>query len=211
MNFIKENWLNLITVLLSLAALIFSIYSHFNNIQLQEKYDMLNTYAMTLNYQVEISETEGNLKFGDIEISKACINITPKTGGIEKIYAIHYYKNNVKAVLPVELYTKGMEHEYDAQNAGYNLNEYTIDCIAESSSKYYGTLYLLVKDYQNNYFTNMIIYEIDKENISNIQTRIYSDIDLLHTYNKELHILPEFDANQMSEYQNLKEKLSEIL
>lgn len=96
MNFIKENWLNLITVLLSLAALIFSIYSHFNNIQLQEKYDMLNTYAMTLNYQVEISETEGNLKFGDIEISKACINITPKTGGIEKIYAIHYYKNNVK-------------------------------------------------------------------------------------------------------------------
>lgn len=57
----------------------------------------------------------------------------------------------------------------------------------------------------------MIVYEIDKENISNIQTRIYSDIDLLHTYNKELQILPEFDANQMSEYQNLKEKLSEIL
>ena len=57
----------------------------------------------------------------------------------------------------------------------------------------------------------MIIYEIEKENIYNIKTRMYSDIDLLHAYNEDINVLPEFDANQMKEYQNLKNKLDEIL
>lgn len=57
----------------------------------------------------------------------------------------------------------------------------------------------------------MIVYEIDKEDMSNIKTRIYSDIDLLHVYNEDINVLPEFDASQMKEYQNLKNKLDEIL
>lgn len=57
----------------------------------------------------------------------------------------------------------------------------------------------------------MIVYEIEKENMSNIKTRIYSDIDLLHIYNENVNVLPEFDASQMKEYQNLKDKLDEIL
>ena len=68
-----------------------------------------------------------------------------------------------------------------------------------------------MKDYQNNYFTNMIVYEIQKENMSNVKTRIYSDIDLLYVYNKNISVLPEFDTNQMREYQYLKNKLNEIL
>lgn len=209
MNFFGKNCIDIIAIVVSIVALVFSIYSHFKNINLQEKYDILSTYGMTLNYQVQISG-EGNFKFDDTEINKGQIDIIPKIGGIEKVYAIHYYKNNVKAILPVEPYSKGME-SHDAQELFYRLTEYTIDKIAQTSDEYFGTLYLVVKDYQNNYFTNMIVYEIEKEDMSNIKTRIYSDIDLLHVYNENINVLPEFDASQIKEYQNLKNKLDEIL
>ena len=204
--------LDIIAIIISIIALGFSVYSHFSNINLQEKYDVLNTYEMPLSYQVEISDKtgEGNIKFSDTEISKGKIDIIPKIGGIEKVYAIHYYENNVKAILPVELYSKEIEN-YDAQGLYCRLSEYSIDIIAQTSEEYLGTLYLVVKDYQNNYFTNMIVYEIDKENVSNVKTRIYSDIDLLHLYNENINVLPEFDASQMKEYQSLKDKLDEIL
>ena len=188
------------------------LYSHFKNIKLQEKYDILCTYGMKLNYQVKISNKtgEGKFKFDDYEISKGQIDIIPKTGGIEKVYAVHYYKNNIKAILPIELYTNGID-SYNAQRLYYQLTGYTIDKIAQTPHEYYGTLCLVVKDYQNNYFTNMIVYEIQKENMSDVKTRIYSDIDLLYVYNKNISVLPEFDTNQMREYQYLKNKLNEIL
>lgn len=189
------------------------MYSHFKNFNLQEKYDILNTYGMTLNYQVEISDKigKGNFIFDDIEISKGQIDIIPKIGGIERVYAIHYYKNNVKEILPVELYSEELVENHNAQGAYYRLDGYTIDKIAQTSEVYFGTLYLVVKDYQNNYFTNMIVYEIEKEDMSNIKTRIYSDIDLLHMYNENINVLPGFDASQMKEYQDLKNKLDKIL
>lgn len=212
MKFITKHWVEIITIMLSFFALGFSIFSHVENVNLQEKYNMLNTYGMTLNYQVKISDKvgEGSFIFDGEEIKKGRIEIVPKTGGIEKVYAIHYYEDNVKAILPIELYTNEIENKYDAQRLYYRLDEYTIGKISQISDRYYGTLYLVVKDYQNNYFTNMIVYEIEKENMMDVKIRIYSDIDLLNIYNKD-NTLPEFDATQMKEYQNLKSKLDNIL
>lgn len=211
-NFIKKGWVDIIVAIVSILALGFSIYSHSENINLQEKYDTLNTYGMSLNYQVKISDKigEGKIRFGDTEINTGQLDIIPKIGGIEKVYAIQYYKDNVKSIVPVDLYEIGMENN-NAQELYCQLTEYTIDQVAQTSDKYYGTLYLVVKDYQNNYFTNMIIYESEKEDLSEIKTRVYSDIDLLHVYNKNISVLPAFDADQMKEYQSLKNKLEEIL
>ena len=54
--------------------------------------------------------------------------------------------------------------------------------VALTTNVYYGTLYLVVKDFENNYFTNMIIYEVDKDDMSIFKTRTYSEIDLLYNY-----------------------------
>lgn len=115
MKFITKHWVEIITIILSFLALGFSIFSHFENVNLQEKYNMLNTYGMALNYQVKISDKvgEGSFIFDGEEIKKGQIEIVPKTGGIEKIYAIHYYEDNVKAILPIELYTNEIENKYD--------------------------------------------------------------------------------------------------
>ena len=153
---------------------------------------------------------EGRIQFGDEEIKgRSQIDVIPKIGGIEAVYAVHYYKNNVKAILPVELDADA--EKYDAQGMFYRLSDYTIDNVALTTNVYYGTLYLVVKDFENNYFTNMIIYEVDKDDMSIFKTRTYSEIDLLYNYNEDINVLPEFDANQMKEYQSLKKKLDEIL
>lgn len=57
----------------------------------------------------------------------------------------------------------------------------------------------------------MIVYEIQKEDMSSAKTRIYSDINLLYVFNENISVLPVFDTNQMKEYQHLKNKLNEIL
>ena len=187
-------------------ALLFSVYSHFENIRLQEKYNALSTYGMDLNYQVEISDQEGSILLGDTKIESGKIEIVPKTGGIEKVYAVHYYQDNVKAILPVELYSEEVIKR-DASDSYWALSEYNIDIIAQSADKCYGTLYLVIKDYQNDYYTNMLVYEFNKNDFSDYTVEKYSDIDLLHIYNEDINVLPEFDSSQLKEYQSLKEKL----
>lgn len=218
MEFLKKNWKEMLEIFIKIIPIIIAVVSlkytfevDSKNEKLEKEYKILNTYSMPLNYEVKISKKEGNgkIKFNDREINKGAISITPKIGGIERVYAIHYYKNNVKAIAPVELYSREIEN-YNAQTLQYKLTEYNIDNIAYTSKYFYGTLYLVIKDYQNNYFINMLVYEIPKDDMTKINTRIYSEIDLLHTYNKQINVLPEFDANQMKEYYILKNKIKEI-
>lgn len=185
---------------------------HNETIKLEERYSRLSTYGTKLAYKIEISdkENDGLIYFDGQEINTGNIEVIPKIGGIEKVYAIHYYQNNVKAIQQVELYREGLVEDLDAQNGCYHLSNYTIDMIGKKSEVSYGTLYLVVEDYQHNYFLNMIVYEINKKD-GKLKTRVYSDIDLLHLQNEDICVLPEFDIEQLKEFENLKDKLDEML
>ena len=212
MNTFKSKWVEILALVISIITLAFSIYSYVQNISLQREYDILSTYEMPLKYQLKISNIvgEGSFEFDGTEINTGRIEIVPKTGGIEKVYAIHFYEDNVKAVLPVELYADNVLDKR-AQDIACSLTDYTIDKVAETIDRSYGTLYLVIKDYQGNCFTNMIVFDVEKGNTSKLETRIYTDIDLLHAFNEKLTVLPQFDADQMQEYLNLKQKLEEII
>lgn len=201
-----NNWITIIPIVISIISF---VYTGVIKTNMNDKYNKLSTYMKSLNYEIKIDSGEGRIQFGDEEIKGGQIDVIPKIGGIEAVYAVHYYKNNVKAILPVELDADA--EKYDAQGMFYRLSDYTIDNVALTTNVYYGTLYLVVKDFENNYFTNMIIYEVDKDDMSIFKTRTYSEIDLLYNYNEDINVLPEFDANQMKEYQSLKKKLDEIL
>ena len=201
-----NNWKTIIPIVISIISF---VYTGVIKTNMNDKYNKLSTYMKSLNYEIKIDSGEGRIQFGDEEIKGGQIDVIPKIGGIEAVYAVHYYKNNVKAILPVELDADA--EKYDAQGMFYRLSDYTIDNVALTTNVYYGTLYLVVKDFENNYFTNMIIYEVDKDDMSIFKTRTYSEIDLLYNYNEDINVLPEFDANQMKEYQSLKKKLDEIL
>ena len=201
-----NNWKTIIPIVISIISF---VYTGVIKTNMNDKYNKLSTYMKSLNYEIKIDSGEGRIQFGDEEIKGGQIDVIPKIGGIEAVYAVHYYKNNVKAILPVELDADA--EKYDAQGMFYRLSDYTIDNVALTTNVYYGTLYLVVKDFENNYFTNMIIYEVDKDDMSIFKTRTYSEIDLLYNYNEDINVLPEFDANQMKEYQSLKKKLDELL
>lgn len=201
-----NNWKTIIPIVISIISF---VYTGVIKTNMNDKYNKLSTYMKSLNYEIKIDSGEGRIQFGDEEIKGGQIDVIPKIGGIEAVYAVHYYKNNVKEILPVELDADA--EKYDAQGMFYRLSDYTIDNVALTTNVYYGTLYLVVKDFENNYFTNMIIYEVDKDDMSIFKTRTYSEIDLLYNYNEDINVLPEFDANQMKEYQSLKKKLDEIL
>ena len=201
-----NNWKTIIPIVISIISF---VYTGVIKTNMNDKYNKLSTYMKSLNYEIKIDSGEGRIQFGDEEIKGGQIDVIPKIGGIEAVYAVHYYKNNVKAILPVELDADA--EKYDAQGMFYRLSDYTIDNVALTTNVYYGTLYLVVKDFENNYFTNMIIYEVDKDDMSIFKTRTYSEIDLLYNYNEDINVLREFDANQMKEYQSLKKKLDEIL
>lgn len=209
-HWLKENWLTLLTTAIAVLSFIFSVIAHGETIDLEEKYNTLNTYMMSLNYQVHVSQEEGNFKFADIEINGGQIDIVPKTGGIEKVYAIHYYEGNVKGILPVDLYADNIKDK-DADTYFYRLTDYTIDQIAYTEDRWYGTLYLVVKDYQNNYYTNMLVFDVDRDDASDYEVRVYEEMDLLYTYNNDSNPLPEFDAQQMTEYQRLRDYIREIV
>lgn len=68
----------------------------------------------------------------------------------------------------------------DASDSYWALSEYNIDINAQSAGKGYGTLYLVIKDYQNDYYTNMLVYEFNKNDFSDYTVEKYLDIDLLH-------------------------------
>ncbi len=212
-NVKQDNTLEVISLIISIVSVLIAFGIGVQSWKLQKEYERLNSYSSSLDYTVEISriKDEGKINFDGKEINTGRIDVTPKIGGISKVYGLHYYKNNIKAILPIELYRDGLEKTHNAHDLMYGLDYYTLDCLAEDDESLFSTLFLVVEDYQHNYYTNMIVYEIDKENLSKIEIRVYTEIDLLYCYNEDMQVLPEYDSSQLLEYKSLLEKLSAVL
>lgn len=214
-NKMLDKIVSIISIIISIISLFVSTAFSINTKRMDEKYNKLNTYNSTLNYTIEISNeiNEGQIKFGDIQVNTGCIDIIPKIGGIERVYLVQHYDDNLQIMNCMELYDKGMESNYNAENGQYHIDEYFLDHVLNEEDSYFGTLFLLIKDYQNNYYTNMIIYEFDKENVDNIKTRVYDEVDLLYLFNDNINsnILPNYDVQQFNEYGNFKDKLDHIV
>ena len=216
-EYLKENLTDIITIIISGIALVVSIFTNIQNRALKERYDRLSTYNMDLNYQLDFSnELDENIvsfNNGLIEIdAEDHIVIDPKVGGIQKVYMIHYNEGEVIAVFQLDLFTNYLVNEIDAQNGYYEVGEYCLDIIDENENKYYSKLFIVVEDFKHNFYSNMIIYEIDKADISKMDIRVYNEVDLLYTYNQSpFTVLPEFDSKQLKEYLSFKDKLDKIL
>ncbi len=137
----------------------------------------------------------------------------PKVGGIQKLHIVHYHNDNLIEEFPIDMADEGAASIYDAQKGSYNFGEYTIDILDEDENNYYSTLYLIIEDYNHNIFTNMLVYEISKENMSNIEIRVYDKFNIVFAYNTEDNYtnLSDFDISQIKEYQTLQDRIDKIL
>ena len=205
-----KNITDIIAIFISIVALISSYSTTNKTNEITKEFNTIQTYSEPLSYVVEISSKycDGCMIIGGKKIKAKSINVVPNYGGIDKIYGIYYHKDNVMAIISLDFIKKDINEKYKAYNLAYTLPEYTLQILAESDTKLFSTLYLVVKDYQNNIYTNMIVFEIDKEDYSKVETRQYSEIDTLHLYNNDIENLPEFDFSALKDYQSLLKKLS---
>jgi hypothetical protein len=211
-------WIEIINLILAVLAIIISIFIHIENMGLQKQYYRINTYSMNLNYKIKLLNPtkEGDVFLEDKKIkinTPSHIGILPKVGGIQKLHIVHYHNDNLIEEFPIDMADEGAASIYDAQKGSYNFGEYTIDILDEDENNYYSTLYLIIEDYNHNIFTNMLVYEISKENMSNIEIRVYDKFNIVFAYNTEDNYtnLSDFDISQIKEYQTLQDRIDKIL
>lgn len=203
----------------AIFSLIISIFSIIWNYSLQEKNTRFNTYNMDLCYSIEFAEDikEENLFFYD-ETEEAIVisgikyvNIIPKCGGINSVSIIFNHEKEDFVFSSFGNTLPNLVNVSEAQDAPCSFEDFLLYLYAEDDYKYYSSAFLVIEDYNHNYYSNMIVFEINKNDFTDIEERIYSEGDLLYTYNKYEGYLDFFDYEQMKIYLNLKNKLDKIL
>ena len=224
---------NRLSLFVSVLALIFSFVSFAKSISVQEKNTLFNTYSMDLCYQIRFSEElkKENISFyhggnnpfyngedipfyNEDEIMLIIsdtdfMSIAPKVGGINRVALI---LNQGKEDFLIIAFSDGENWTgfYEAQDAFITTENFLLNIYGEDEDKYYSSAFILIEDYKHNFYLDMLIFEISKDDLSDIEKYVYNKFDLLNTYNKE-NYLDWFTNEQMKKYLKLRDRLNEIL
>lgn len=222
----------IITSLISAFVIYNSWREHITISMIQEKYNRMNTYDMNLSYDIWVDENSDNNDNSSDNIglyekiedtSEVSFNekislpnqygiiINPKLGGVKKIYNIYYQNGNIYNKTSFYGYEKDKITLNDASEGSIRLDILNLFITGEDEISYYSTMFLIIEDFKHNFYTNMIIFEINKNDPHKVNKRIYKEIDLLRAYNKSKSYLPDFDSERIHEYLDFKNQLNKIL
>ncbi|WP_285823982.1 hypothetical protein [Schaedlerella arabinosiphila] len=193
----------------SILSPIVSIFTFCWTYSIEEKTFKSDTYSLDLSYQVNISDKidkKNILVFQKyIRISaKDYIKVFAKTGGISKFGIVvpqPYYENDfdIKIINTVGLYEESFQ---EAQYVSCSIADLVLLIGYEDDDNYYSSLILIIEDYKHNFFSNLIVFEFDKKDLTNINTRIYDKIHLFLTLN-DIQSIPDFDLKQLKRYDTM--------
>ncbi|WP_143412204.1 hypothetical protein [Arabiibacter massiliensis] len=222
--FTPRNIVKCIPALLSIASIIVCIHVGTQSDAiakeqnaLYQKYERLNSYTSPLSYQVDLSG-EGQIiatpqnESEPYTINGNSIRITSLSGSVAKAYAVVYQKGVFGAIMPLELETSESIATHDPQDAIWVFNKFSVPIIGHSEDFAYGTLFLIILDYQGNYTTNMITFTFSETEL--VANHIYWPIDVLYTANDEgfnEQNLGSFESSQLKQYGDLLRSLSQVL
>lgn len=209
--------LEAINTYVSIFALIVSVFTFVWTYSLQNKTLKFSTYNMDLSYHIKFSDEidKENVSFFQeyIQISaEEYLSITPKTGGIYKIALVLPQANfeNDFDIHVINMNEPTVSTFQEAQDLSCTINTLTLPISDSDDSNYYSSMIFVFEDYKHNLFTNLIVFEIDKNNLSNIDERIYDESHLLLISNKTYGFMPDFDLAQLKRYLDLKKKFNEL-
>ncbi len=201
---------------ISLISLIVSIFIFFWTYSIQEKTFKFNTYNMDLSYKINISDKidKENISVSQNTIyitEKEYIKITLKTGGISKFglaFPQPYYENDFDIdIINAVGSDKAIFRE--AQDFCCILENFSLPISDKDDDKYYSSIIFIFEDYKHNFYSNLIVFEFDKKNLTNIDTRVYDKFHLLLTSN-DIQSIPAFDFEQLKRYSNFRKKMNEL-
>lgn len=139
------------------------------------------------------------------------IRIIPKVGGVHRIAIMLNQRKEDFVAHTLDGTNLNLVEFAEAQNTSFSTENFPLNLYAKDEDKYYSSAFLLLEDYNHNFYSNMIIFEISKNDLSDIEEYVYDEVDLLYAYNKKDDYLDWFTNEQMKRYLKLKNRLDEIL
>lgn len=229
-----EFWISfiqiVIPIVISALALFVSVISLRNSSQNEIAETNRESYFEPLNYDIKFDEgylpTILEQTENSVLINSPSFSIVPETGGINQVDVIYYYDDICFAILKLDLSKEVPHDEYKASNLATKISGFTdyAYVLASSSSafknkgykqSYYTTLYVAVKDYDNNCYINPIVLEYPVDDNGKLSEeynyRIYEDMDLLYGFNSNYEPLPDYDLKMLKDYKSLREKIDNIM
>lgn len=204
----------LATLVSTIVLIYFTVEIGDRSNELAEMYGRVSTYDQPLSYVVEIDKSpmeEGEFLEGAIQAS-APIKVIPSCGGISKVCAVSYFDGEIASVIPLSSSGDAV-NSYNANDVYWYLSNYTVPAYGKSDSgDRYGSLYLMVYDYQNTVHLNMITFTFEalESKFVLAQTKTFSEEDLLFCINGESvngELFGAFNARQIGEF----EKFSQLV
>ena len=137
------------------------------------------------------------------------IYISPQIGGIKKAYAVYYHDGSFWGIENFEKNNFSMD-QYKSFDLEYRLDEYTLDYEeVDNSGDWYGTLYIVIQDFNDNYFYNMLVFKMDNDN-NLIEFTTYDELQSKMLCNSEnFRVTNMYESQMMKEFNSLVDELNE--
>ena len=205
----------IISICTLIIACVTGIFTILNNLKLRE-FDMYNynlesfvkyDLVYTINVNEEKKATLLINENGVIqEIEAPTIEISPQIGGIKKAYAVYYHNNNCWGMESFEEVSFKID-EYNASDLKYQLEKYSLDYEATQNDNWYGTIYIIVQDYNNKYSYNMLVFKMGKDN-QLVDFKVYDELQSkMLCQSENFKVTNQYECEKMGEFNNL---ISEI-
>lgn len=184
-----------------------------------EKYGRLEAYSKPLSYAIEVENGLAE-QIASVDnvlcLSDTPIDVVPSYGGISDIYAVAYSGGIVSSVLPLSFSGQGIDSN-DPGETYWRLDEYSIPLYGRDlQGSRYGSLYLVIRDYQNGVHLNMITYTFDERDGFLVlrEARVFNEFDLLLRKNEDSFNnvnIGSFNTRQLKEFSEFKRLVEETI
>lgn len=203
------------TAFLALATFCVSVQAN----SIAEKYGRLEAYSKPLSYAIEVENGSAEQIISADNVlclSDTPIDVVPSHGGISDIYAVAYSGGIVSSVLPLSFSGQGLDSN-DPDETYWRLDKYSIPLYGyDLQGSRYGSLYLVIRDYQNGVHLNMITYTFDERDGFLVlrEARVFNEFDLLLRENEDSFNnvnIGSFNTRQLKEFSEFKRLVEETI
>ena len=211
-----------ISLAISIAIGVSQFFVMQNQNEITEKYSRLDTYNAALSYRIDLEEDQPTTILytpQDDEshnIEGPSITINPIHGAVSQVWAVAYFDGTFAAVMNLDMMESNVLESHDANTICWGLTNYSIPIFGtnESTGNTYGSLYIVIQDFQGTIYTNLITFEFSADKQRIVDYGVYDAVDLLLENNEESYnaaYIGSFDTRQLSEYQQFRQYLINLL
>lgn len=200
------------TVITMLMTGVTIFFTHQNNLEIRKlnnnRYNLESyvSYDLTCDIKCEGEESASLIinKNGEtVKTTVPPIVISQQIGGIKKAYAVYYHDGSFWEMEKFEENGFPLD-QHNASDLMYMLDEYSLDYEAvDNSGNWYGTIYIVIQDYNDKYYYNMLVYKMNSDN-KLLDCTVYDELQAKMLCNSEnFRVTNMYASEMMKEFNSL--------